>query len=134
VVTDFANENFVEIDFPDDIATVETGKNSNTVFAQNFKGQNAVLKMRLLRGSDDDISFQEQLNTQNNNFAAFQTLVGSFIKQVGDGQGNVSYDIFKLAGGVFQKQPAVQANASGTAEQAIVVYTIKFAAGVRVIT
>ena len=66
-------------------------------------------------------------------FAQSVLATGSVVKQVGDGQGNVSYNTYLLAGGKVQKKPDVKSNVNGDAQQAVVEYIIVFAEANRAI-
>lgn len=131
ILNDLAQGNCVEISYPDKLADVETGKNGNSIFGANTKGLNVEVKIRLVRGSSDDKYFASRMADQINDFSAFTTLKGQFIKRVGDGQGNLTSDIYQLSGGIFSKQPGAMTNAAGDVEQSVTVYELKFANGTR---
>ncbi len=134
VFNDFAEGNVVELTFPNDIANVKTGKNGNTIYGLNEMGKQCDLKMRLIRGSNDDIFMNQLLNLQYNNFAETVLMQGSFIKKIGDGQGNIINDTYILGGGVFIKQVEGLSNVEGDATQSVSVYQMKFGLSPRAIT
>src|SRR3982750_971575 len=103
ILNDFADGNVVELTFPNEIASVKTGKNGNSIYGLNTTGQQAEVKLRMIRGSSDDKFLNGLLVQQNANFAGFPLLVGSFIKRLGDGRGNVLSDTYITSGGVFTK-------------------------------
>lgn len=133
VLTDFADDNCAELTFPNDIANVKTGKNGNAIYGQNQTGNQAELKLRIVRGSADDSFLNNLLAQQLANFAGFALLVGEFIKNVGNGAGAVNPDTYILSGGVFTKIPEVKTNVSGETEQSVTIYTMRFATAPRVI-
>jgi hypothetical protein len=133
-LADFADGNFIELTFPNDIANVKTGKNQNSIYGFNASGVQAEAKIRLVRGGNDDKFLNNLLIQQNNNFSGTVLLTGTFIKKLGDGSGNITSDTYILAGGIFQKIPEGKSNAEGETEQSIAIYAIKFASAVRVIT
>lgn len=135
-LADFADGNCVELTFPNDIATVKTGKNQNSIYGYNATGLNAEVKLRLVRGGNDDQFLLNLLNQQANsqNFSGTVLLSGTFIKKLGDGQGNVSSDTYILSGGIFQKPNEGKTNAEGDTEQSVAMYSLKFASATRVIT
>jgi hypothetical protein len=133
-LADFADGNFVECTFPNDLANVKTGKNQNSIFGFNAAGVQAEVKIRLVRGGNDDKFLQNLLTQQNNNFSGTVVLTGTFIKKLGDGQGNITSDTYILGGGIFQKIPDGKSNAEGETEQSIAIYALKFASAVRIIT
>lgn len=134
VFNDLADTNVVEVNFPNDIAAVKTGKNANSVFSLNETGRQAELVLRVLRGSADDKFLQAKLNQQLNDFASFVLMQGQFVKKLGDGLGNLSFDTYSLAGGVFSKNVAGKDNVEGDVDQNIAVYNLKFSQGVRILT
>ncbi len=133
-LADFADGNCVELTFPNAIANVKTGKNGNAIFGFNASGVQAEMKLRLVRGGNDDNFLANLLVQQNNNFAGTVLLTGTFIKKLGDGSGNITSDTYVLAGGIFEKIPEGKTNVEGETEQSIAIYSIKFASAVRAIT
>jgi hypothetical protein len=133
-LADFADGNFVDCTFPNDIANVKTGKNQNSVFGFNASGVQAEVKLRLVKGGNDDKFLQNLLTQQNNNFSGTVLLTGTFIKKLGDGFGNITSETYILGGGIFQKIPEGKSNAEGETEQSIAMYSLKFATAVRVLT
>lgn len=134
ILADFADENFVELTFPDDIANVKTGKNGNSIYGLNETGRQCDVKVRVLRGSADDKFLNNLLIQQQNNFAGTILMIGQFIKKVGDGLGNVASDTYIMSGGIFNKMIEAKSNAAGDTEQSVSVYSMKFSNAPRVIT
>lgn len=134
VLTDLADGNCVELTFPSDIAQVKTGKNGNSIFGLNEMGNQCDVKMRVVRGSDDDKFLNNLLQQQQSNFAGTVLLQGEFIKKVGDGLGNITSDTYILSNGVFTKIPEAKTNADGEVEQSVTMYTLKFASAPRALT
>jgi hypothetical protein len=134
VFTDLADGNCVELTFENDIATVKTGKNGNSIYGLNETGKQATAKIRLLRGSSDDKFMQNLLTQQQANFAGTVLLIGQFIKKIGDGLGNITSDTYIMSGGVFIKQVEGKMNVEGETEQSIAIYTIRFTNAPRVLT
>lgn len=133
VFVDFAVDDTTAISFPNELVTVKTGKNGNTIYAQNQQGLNANLVLRLMRGSSDDQFLQAIIQSTLADFPSTVLLSGSFVKRLGDGQGNVLSDVYSLAGGVISKPVEGKENVSGDVTQAESVYNIKFAQGLRII-
>ena len=127
VIKDMANGSIVEIAYQNDRVGITTGKNDNTVYAENRTGSNAVLTLRVIRGSADDRWLNGLSILQNKDLPTFKLMNGSFTKGIGDGYGSLSYDNYVLIGGVFQRYPDVQENLQGETEQGSTVYTIIFA-------
>lgn len=127
ILMDLADGNCVELTYPNDIANCKIGKNGNAIYGLNTTGQMAEVKLRVLRGSDDDQFLNGLLNSQQSNFAGTVLLFGQFIKKIGDGKGNITSDTYNLAGGIFSKIPEAKNNVEGETEQSVTMYTLKFA-------
>ena len=126
VIRDMADGSIVEIAYNNDRVAVTTGKNDNTVYAEDRTGSNATLTLRVIRGSDDDRWLNGLSIQQNRDLPSFTLLRGAFTKRVGDGYGEISYDNYVLLGGVFQKYPDTQENLQGETEQGSTVYQLIF--------
>lgn len=134
VFADLADGNCVELAFPNDIANVKTGKNGNSIYGLNETGKQCEVKVRVIRGSADDKFLNGLLAQQQANFAGTVLMFGSFIKKLGDGQGNITSDTYIMSGGIFTKIPEAKTNVEGESEQSVSVYTMKFSNAPRVIT
>lgn len=131
-LTDFADGDIGNLEIPNNIFAMQTGKDGNTIFALDESGNNATLTVRLMMSSNDD----KRLNgliPKSDSFAETILMTGAVVKQVGDGQGNVSYNTYTLAGGMIQKKPNIKTNVNGDTTQAVVEYSIMFANGNRAI-
>lgn len=131
VFNDFADNDVSSITYNDDLVTLKTGKNKNTIFSRNEPGNNAMAVIRLIRGSDDDRFMQAKLAEVNGYFPSVILCSGQFVKNLGDGAGNVSRDVYNLAGGTFTRQVDGKENVNGDGEQGIAVYNMKFANAIR---
>jgi hypothetical protein len=134
IFSDLADGNCVELTFPNDIANVKTGKNGNSIYGLNETGKQCEVKLRVVRGSSDDKFLNGLLAQQQANFASSVLLIGSFIKKLGDGQGNVTSDTYIMSGGIFTKIPEAKTNVDGESEQSVAMYTMKYSNAPRVIT
>lgn len=133
-LVDFADGDTAVLDFPNDITMAKTGKDGNSIFAFNNTGRQCTLVLRLLRGGADDTFLNNLFNLYVNNPAAFVLLTGEFIKNVGDGQGNITQDIYLLSGGLFKRGVNVKENADGDVEQAIAIWNLLFTNAPRSLT
>jgi hypothetical protein len=133
ILVDLADANVAELDFPNEIAGVKTGKNGNSIFSLNETGRQADLKLRLIRGSSDDKFLNGLMANQIANFSGFVLMIGQFIKKLGDGAGNILNDSYIVSGGVFTKPVPAKSNTEGDAEQSIAMYTLKFTNAPRVL-
>lgn len=124
---DLADGSVVEIAYNNDRVGISTGKNRNTVFADNQTGSNATVTLRVLKATPTDKYLNGLSYQQDNDFVAFSLLRGTFTKRVGDGNGNISFDNYTLLGGAFQKYPDTAENNTGEPEQGVTVYQLIFA-------
>lgn len=134
VITDLGDGNVVELTYPNEIASVKTGKNGNSIYGLNETGRQCEVKIRVIRGSSDDKFLNNLLVQQQGNFAAFPLMIGEFIKKLGDGAGNITSDTYVLSGGVFTKQVEGKNNVEGDSEQSVSIYTLKFSNAPRALT
>lgn len=130
---DLADGDVGELTYPNELVTVKTGKNGNSLFAFNFSGRQADVKFRVIRGAADDKFLQSLLTQMELNFAGFVLLNGLFVKVAGDGSGNITNDTHVLQNGVFVKRTEAKSNAEGDTNQSLVEYHLKFSNAARVI-
>lgn len=133
VISTMANQDPAHVTFPNEIATVEQGKNGTTIYAQNNMGYVADLSLRVLLAGIDDKYLNSLLQQQNTAFSDFGLMSCVFTKRVGDGAGNISSVIYQLSGGVFSKSVEVRTSARGDVEQSVAVWPIRFGNWVRLI-
>lgn len=126
ILNDLADQNPVDLTYPNDIVGVKAAKNGNTIYAFNNMGRLAECKLRLLLGSGDDKFMNSLLQTQINDFSAFTLLTGQFSKRVGDGSGVISTDVYQLSGGVIKKNVEAKTASEGDTDQSVAEYTITF--------
>lgn len=134
VFADFADGNVAELTFPNDIASVKTGKNGNSIYGLNESGKQSDLVIRVIRGSSDDKFLNGLLAQQQNNFAGTILAAGQFVKKIGDGKGNITNDTYVCSGGVFTKQVEATSNVEGESEQSVAIYNLRFSNSPRAIT
>jgi hypothetical protein len=126
VFADFGDGDIVTITYPNELVTVKTGKNGNSIYAFNETGKQVDVEIRVLRSSSDDKFLNSIKLGMERDFAAFALLTGEFVKRVGDGDGNVSREIYTLSGGVFSQSVDTKSNVEGDTDQSISVYRLKF--------
>lgn len=131
VFNDFADGDNFALVFGSDTVNAATGKNDNTIFARDAKGDNATATLRLMRGSSDDQFLQTLQAAADQDFVAQTLLSGEFVKRLGDGQGNVARDVYTFSGGMIKRRVDAKENVNGNTDQAIVVFTVFFAQAVR---
>lgn len=134
VLSDLGDGDCVNLDFPNEIAALKTGKNGNVIYSFNATGKECVVTLRVLRGSKDDKFLNNLLQIQDGNFASTILMTGEFIKKIGDGEGNITNDTYIMAGGIFSKRVVAKNNVEGDTEQSISIYELKFANAPRALT
>lgn len=125
-VVDFADNTIGTLEIPNDLFQMSTGKNGNTIFALDEKGNNATLTLRVLMSSGDDKRFNGMI-PESKNFASTVLANGSVVKQVGDGNGGISYNTYLLRGGMISRKPNITIDVAGNTDQAVVEYVFQFA-------
>lgn len=131
VFKDLAFGDVSTVTFNNKRVEAHTGKNKNTIYAENATGDNAAVILRLVRGSNDDKFLQTIIAQQNMDFASSSLMVGTFSKRLGDGQGNVTFEVYNLQGGIVDKNPSSKSNSDGDVEQGVVTYEMFFSYAVR---
>lgn len=131
ISNEFEDGDNCTIEFSDDLVTLTTGKNQNTIYALNESGNNFDLTFSIARGGSVDKYLNGLLVKQKQDFVAFQLLTGSFTKRLGDGYGKITFDTYTLRGMVFTKHPGTKGNVNGDTEQGKVEYVLKGALAVR---
>jgi len=119
LITDFAIGVVAEITFPEDMVKVTRGKNGNTMYALNNQGWQSEVKLKILLGGPNDAFLNAQMVGMQSNFSGYTLLSGVFIKNVGDGLGNIKPVTYLMSGGVIKKNPMAQSVAEGTPEQSL---------------
>lgn len=125
-IKDFADGDIGSLEISNDLFSMQTGKNGNTIFAYDESGRNATLTLRILMSSNDD----KRLNGLVPKHEGFESTIlinGSVVKMIGDGAGNISYNTYLLKGGMIQRKPNMTSNVNGEPNQAVVEYVIQFA-------
>lgn len=126
VFTDFANNAIATLTFDADLVTVQTSKDGNIVYALNEAGKSASLTLRLILGSSDDRYMNSLLASLRRDMSSFVLILGSFVKRVGDGKGNVKNVIYNVTGGIITKIPGASMNTTGDVEQSIAEWELRF--------
>jgi len=133
IFNDFSTGDVAKLEYGTDIMVAKPGKNGNTIYSLNAAGELVSFEIRLIRGGSDDQFLNNLLTQMKQNAPGFTLLTGELIKNVGDGQGNITQDIYNLVGGVFNKNVGAKENVEGDTEQALVTYFMHFALATRTI-
>lgn len=132
-IFDLADGDNCALTHPNEIMSVKTGKNGNTIYALNNTGQQGETVFRVIRGSFSDRFLNRLLKQMQANPAGFVLMSGKFIKRAGNGLGFVTNDTYLLIGGVFFKLVDASSNAEGNTDQAVAVYSLRWGNVVRAI-
>lgn len=127
VLRNFGDGDVAKLSFPNDIVAVKTGKNGNSVFNLMSSGQQSEVELRVLRGSPDDAYLNGLFSQMRADLPSFVVMPAQFTKRIGDGQGNITYDTYIMAGGVFTKMVEAAENTEGATDPALAIYRLKFA-------
>lgn len=120
-------------EFPNNISTVDVGKNGNVIAALNANGALMEATIRLLRGSPEDIYLTTREAQWQSDPAAFVVYTGNFVKRIGDGTGAISPDTYIAAFGIPKKLVAFKSNVAGDTTQALAEHYITFGQSIRAI-
>ncbi len=132
VLTDLAGD-VGELAFANEMVKVKAGKNGNTIYAIDASGAIATVKIRVLRGSDDDKFLNGQISDFLSDPPSFLVMDGQFVKRIGDGNGFVTNDTYLFGGGVPTRQVPATENVDGQTDQSVAVYELTFAGASRAI-
>lgn len=126
ILQTMADGNSFDVTFPNDLGTVKSGKNGNTIFAKNEMGRIAAVTLRVLVGGTDDKYLNSRLQQWINDPSTFSLLTGMFIKHIGDGAGNLQSKVYQCSQGIFKRQVEAKTSAEGDAEQSVAIYELVF--------
>ena len=133
-LSDFGFGTVAEITCPNQIAGMDIGKDFNTVFSLQPAGSQADLKIKIIKGSKDDVFLNSLYESFKDSFESSIAITGSFISRVGDGNGNVITTAWVLNGGIPTTHPADKYDVAGDREQALMGYSFSFARGIRTLS
>ena len=134
IIDDFADGDNVMLEYPNNSVEVTPGKNGNVLYALNSTGVLVNVTLRILRGSTTDKFLNSRLAEYLIDPSAFILLDAEFIKRVGDGQGTITADTYRINGGVVRKPPSVKENVGGDTEQAVTIWEMTFGSSQRALT
>lgn len=126
ILQSLADQAAFDITFPDDLAAIKVGKNSNTIYAMNNQGLKAEVSLRVLLGTSDDKYLNSRMLQWILDPSSFELLTGMFVKRVGDGAGNLDSKIYQCSGGVFKRQIEAKTSSEGDTDQSVAVYSMIF--------
>lgn len=138
-ITSFADGDYARVTFPNDIMNFTIGKNRNMLAAYNAMGTLAELELRLLRGSKEDKFLQDQFPTFASETLNFNFLFAKVIKDLGTSIGGSAgvvriEETYTLNNGIISKAPEIVSNVSGSTDQGVVVWQVRFAEFTRTVS
>ena len=137
-ITSFADGDYARVTFPNDIMNFTIGKNRNMLAAYNALGTLAELELRLLRGSKEDKFLQDSFPNFASDSLSFNFLFAKIIKNLGvSNEGATASTIeetYTLNNGVISKAPEIVSNVSGSTDQGVVVWQVRFAEFTRTVS
>ncbi|MBO7692678.1 MAG: hypothetical protein J6T10_08640 [Methanobrevibacter sp.] len=139
IVKSFADGDYARVTFPNDIMNFTIGKNRNMIAAYNAMGTLAELELRLLRGSYEDAWLNGRFPTIDDDQLSFKYIFAEIHKDLGktDNSGSQTAKIsetYVLNNGIITKAPEIISNVSGSTDQGVVIWQIRFASFKREVT
>lgn len=131
-IKSFADGDYARVTFPNDIMNFTIGKNRNMLAAYNALGTLAELELRLLRGSYEDAYLQAAFPNFASDTLNFKFLKAEIVKDLGittagSGTGDRIKETYTLENGIISKAPEIISNVSGSTDQGVVVWQVRFA-------
>lgn len=126
ILSDFADGAVAELSAPNELSTITTGYNGNSLGAHNEPGRQRQLTLRLVKGSSDDKRFNKNINLWKDRSLQFKPLRATFTKNVAHEDGSITYDTVECYFGLPAGQPVQTTDTTGATEQVVSVYTINF--------
>lgn len=125
IVTTLGDGDTTNISYPNEIMSMKTGKNGNTVAAHNEMGREADLSIRVLKGGYDDKRFNSKLIAWANRSDDFEPMKATFTKVIHTDTGIVN-EVTSLKFGIPVKRIESRENVEGDSEQCFSTYIIRF--------
>jgi len=122
VFSDFANGNFIGIEFSNPDSSYEIGRGGSIVTC-NTNSEQATLTVRLLRGSPDDVFLTGVRADYRRSPETFVLMTGNASIKIGSGGGEVTTENYTLSEGSFANPPTFTTDTAGDIETAVVVWT-----------
>lgn len=126
VLADFAEGTVAELSAPNELSSMTTGYNGNSLAAHNEPGRQCELTIRLVKGSKDDKRFNEFYTMWKNRDLRFRPITMTFTKYVAHSDGSMTNDKVSCYAGFPAGQPVQSTDTAGNIEQVVSVYMIRF--------
>lgn len=126
ILSDFADGTVAELAAPNELSTITTGYNGNSLGSHNEPGRQRDLTLRLVKGSNDDKRLNKAYNMWKNRDMRFRPLKMSFTKYVAHSDDSITVDTVECFFGLPAGQPGQMHDTAGNNEQVISIYSIRF--------
>lgn len=126
IVSDFADGTVAELAAPNELSSMTTGFNGNSLGAHNEPGRQRELTLRIVKGSDDDKRFNKAYNMWKNRDLRFKPLQMTFTKKIGHNDGSITKDTVQCYFGLPAGQPIQMTDVAGNTDQVVSIYMIRF--------
>lgn len=126
VLSDFADGTVAELSAPNELSSMTTGYNGNSLGAHNEPGRQRELTLRVVKGSSDDKRINSNYNLWKNRDIRFKPLSMTFTKNVAHEDGSITNDKVTCYFGLPTGQPVQMSDMAGNTEQVVSIYTIRF--------
>lgn len=129
-ITAFADGDYARLSFPNDIMNFTIGKNRNMIAAYNAMGTLAELELRLLRGCEEDMFLNNLFPSFDDDALSFNFIFAKIEKKLTASKSEKATEIsekYTLRNGVISKAPEFISNVSGSTDQGVVIWQIRFA-------
>lgn len=127
ILSDFADSTVAELSAPNELSTVTTGYNGNSLGAHNEPGRQRECTLRIVKAGSDDKRLNKNYNMWKNRDIRFKPLKMSFVKNIGHGDGTITKDTVECFAGFPAGQPTQMMDMAGNTEQVVSIYMIRFA-------
>ena len=132
ILTDLADGVVAELNAPNELSTMTTGYNGNSLGSHNEPGRQRELTLRLVKGSSDDKRLNANYNLWKDRSDSFLPLKGFFTKLIKNEAGSNTLDTVECYFGLPTGQPTQSSVMDGNTEQVVSIYTIRFGNSKRV--
>jgi hypothetical protein len=132
-LADTADNDVIAITFPNNLVNSSMTKKDELIYAVNYGGKIVQVTIRVILGSADDKYLNKRLNAFLDNPPAYVQDTLNYVKNVGDGAGNLGKIEYNMSQGVPVKMVEAKENTAGDTEQAIAIYQFNFKLDARIL-
>lgn len=126
ILSDFADGTVAELSAPNELSTMTTGYNGNSLGAHNEPGRQRECTLRIVKAGSDDKRLNKNYNMWKNRDLRFKPLSMSFTKNVAHSDGSVTRDTVECYFGLPAGQPTQSMDMAGSTDQVVSIYMLRF--------